>query len=196
MQAILDRNVFFVKQHVGLFKAACNFDIQDPETGEVVLECREDGLGMVTKALRFTDFRRYTPFDLQVRTRAGEPVVHVRRGVTFFRQKVAVADGSNQPMGYFRLRALSMTTTFDLLDLKGQPLCQLKGSLMAREFRFLADGKTELGKVTKKWGGLGREMFTEADNYVIQIGEAVEPGSVLRPLILASALCIDMVLKR
>ena len=42
MNPELQRNAFFVKEHVGLFKAANNYDILDPQTGRVVLECRED----------------------------------------------------------------------------------------------------------------------------------------------------------
>ncbi|MCY4595813.1 MAG: hypothetical protein OXC19_13590, partial [Bryobacterales bacterium] len=81
MHPVLRRNQFLVKEHIGLFKAANNFDIFDPQTGEEILHCREDRLGIVTKVLRFTDWKRWTPFDIEVRTPLGEPVVHVRRGV-------------------------------------------------------------------------------------------------------------------
>ena len=42
MNPVLARNGFFVKEHVGLFKAANNFDIHDPES-EVSLAIREEG---------------------------------------------------------------------------------------------------------------------------------------------------------
>ena len=35
MTDILDRNVYFVREHVGMFKAANNYDIYDPESGKV-----------------------------------------------------------------------------------------------------------------------------------------------------------------
>ena len=35
----INKNLFLVKEHVGLFKAASNYDIHDPETGEVIMEC-------------------------------------------------------------------------------------------------------------------------------------------------------------
>jgi uncharacterized protein YxjI len=49
--------------------------------------------------------------------------------------------------------------------------------------------------VTKKWGGLGRELFTSADNYVLQISDQVPPNHPLRQLIMGAVMCIDMVLK-
>ncbi|HPA57986.1 MAG TPA: RNAase, partial [bacterium] len=32
--SVINRNSFFVKEHVGMFKAANNYDILDPETQE------------------------------------------------------------------------------------------------------------------------------------------------------------------
>ena len=41
MNAVLSRNLYFVKEHVGMFKAANNFDIHDPESNELIMECRK-----------------------------------------------------------------------------------------------------------------------------------------------------------
>ena len=40
-----------------------------------------------------------------------------------------------------------------------------------------------------------REFFTSADNYVLEISDSVPPDDVIRQLILAAVMCIDMVLK-
>ena len=64
MHEVLKRNVFLVKEHVGMFKAANNYDIYDPQTGKIIMKCREDGLGVLTKLFRFTDYKRMTPFDI------------------------------------------------------------------------------------------------------------------------------------
>ena len=37
----MDRNVLLIKEHIGMFKAANNFDIFDPATGEPLPYCRE-----------------------------------------------------------------------------------------------------------------------------------------------------------
>jgi uncharacterized protein YxjI len=62
------------------------------------------------------------------------------------------------------------------------------------DFKFNKDGK-ELAHVSKKWAGIGKEFFTSADNYVLQINEVVTQDAPIRPLILAAVMCIDMVLK-
>ncbi len=194
MHPALHRNLYLVKEHVGLFKAANNFDIFDPETGEEILHCREDHLGMFTKMLRFTDYKRMTPFHVEIRTPSGEPVVEVKRGISIFLSNVDVHDEHGQRIGGFRQKLFSIGGAFDVLGENNQTLCQLKGKWTGWNFRFLA-GDTELAQVSKKWSGLGKEMFTSADNYILQISDQVPPDNPVRQLILAAVMCIDMVLK-
>ena len=191
---VLAQNTFLVKEHVGIFKAANNYDVFDPETGEEILHCREDHLGFFTRLLRFTDYKRMTPFDIEIRTPDGEPVLHVRRGISLFLSKVRVFDEHEQLIGGFKQKLFSIGGAFSVLDDNDQPLCELKGKWTSWEFSFLAGG-TELAKVSKKWAGLGKELFTSADNYVLQIDPSLPADSSLRKLILAAVMCIDMVLK-
>lgn len=100
MHPILNNNQFFVKEHVGIFKAANNFDVLDPTTGQVVLTCREDNLGGLTKMLRFTDYKRMTPFHLDIKTPAGQKVITVKRGVAFILSTVEVLDENDKIIGY------------------------------------------------------------------------------------------------
>ena len=194
MHEVLSRNVYLVKEHVGMFKAANNYDIYDPDTGAVIMECREERLGILTKLLRFTDFKRMTPFDTQIRTPEGRQVVRVKRGISLFLSKVQVLDESNRVIGGFKQKLFSIGGAFTMLDASETPVCQLKGKWTGWDFRFLA-GETELAHVTKKWAGIGKELFTSADNYVLQISDSVPTDNVARQLILAAVMCIDMVLK-
>ena len=194
MHELLNRNVFLVKEHVGAFKAANNFDIHDPASGEIIMLCREDNLGSITKLLRFTDYKRMTPFDIKVTTPEGQQLVRVTRGTTFIRSKVTVLDGKDQKVGGFSQKLMSIGGKFDVLDENDQILCSLKGNWTGWDFRFVA-GDSEFDHVTKKWSGMGKEFFTSADNYVLEISDSVPPDSRVRLLILAAVLCIDMVLK-
>lgn len=190
----LRQNLYLVKEHTGLFKAANNFDVYDPTTGQAVLHCREPNLGTITKLLRFTDYKRATPFDIAVTTPSGEPVLRVTRGVSLFLSKVNVFDEEEERVGGFKQRFLSIGGAFNVLDDADQPLCQLKGRWTSWDFAFVSDG-VELAKVSKQWAGFGKELFTSADNYMLQIHDRVPPDSPLRYLILGAVFCIDMVLK-
>ncbi|MGY8827659.1 MAG: phospholipid scramblase-related protein [Candidatus Latescibacterota bacterium] len=194
MHEALKRNVFLVKEHVGMFKSANNYDIHDPQTGNIIMECREERLGMITKLLRFTDYKRMTPFDIQIRTPDGKQIVRITRGISLFLSKVTVLDEQGQIIGGFKQKLFSIGGSFNVLDANNNPICLLKGKWSGWDFRFMA-GETELAHVTKKWAGIGKELFTSADNYVLEISESVPTDNAGRQLILAAVMCIDMVLK-
>ncbi len=42
MHPVLSHNVYLVKEHVGMFKAANNYDVYGAETGEKIINCRKD----------------------------------------------------------------------------------------------------------------------------------------------------------
>lgn len=194
MHPILNNNLFLVKEHVGMFKAANTFDILDPNNGSVLLQCREDKLGFFTKMLRFTDYKRMTPFEIEIKTATGETLITIKRGVSLFLSKVDVFDQNGQLIGGFKQKFFSLGGAFSVLNPNGEPLCDLKGKWTGWDFRFMA-GDNELAHVTKKWAGLGKELFTSADNYVLEISEDVPPDQPVRQLIMAAVLCIDLVLK-
>ena len=191
----MDANQLLVKEHFGLFKAASNYDIFDLSTGEQLLECREPHLGMLTKMARYhEDYRRMTPFDIRITDMSGQEVLQVKRGFTIFISKVSVYDGDGVLLGGFKQKIFSIGGAFSVHDAHDQEVCHLKGKWTGWEFQFLAGG-VQLARVTKKWKGLGQELFTTADNYVLEIDDAVAPDSPTRTLILAAVMCIDMVLK-
>jgi uncharacterized protein YxjI len=194
MHPALRQNLFLIKEHVGFFKAANNFDVFDPQTGQLLLECREPSLGFVTKMFRFSDYKRMTPFDIEVKDPGGEQVLRVTRGVSFFLSKVNVFDEEDERVGGFKQKFFSIGGAFNVLSASDEPLCTLKGKWTSWEFRFEHEGE-ELAKVSRKWGGLGKELFTSADNYVLQISDSVPEDNPLRILIMGAVFCIDMVLK-
>ncbi|HEY9046014.1 MAG TPA: phospholipid scramblase-related protein [Ohtaekwangia sp.] len=195
MNPVLNKNLFFVKEHVGMFKAANSFDIYNPETQEIMLNCREENLGFFTKMLRFSDYKRMTPFNIEIKTPHGEKILTVRRGVAFFLSTVEVLDERDQVIGKFKQKFFSIGGKFEVLDASERPLCMLKGKWTSWDFKFVSSDNKEFATVTKKWSGLGKELFTSADNYILQISSEVPENHPLRQLILAAVMCIDFVLK-
>lgn len=194
MHPILNKNAFFIKEHVGMFKAANNYDVLDPESQQIIMQCREPNLGLFTKLLRFTDYKRNTPFDVRITDAQGRPVLTVQRGISIFRSRVEVLDENGQLIGQFQQKLLSFGGKFEVLDANSNSLCWLKGKWTSWDFRFEQDGR-ELARVSKEWAGLGKELFTSADNYMLIINDWVAQDDKVRQLILAAVMCIDMVLK-
>jgi len=194
MNPILNKNLFLVKEHVGMFKAANNYDIYNPENQEMTMTCREENLGFFTKLLRFTDYKRMTPFNIEIKTAAGEKLITIKRGIALFLSTVDVYDENDRLIGKFKQKFFSIGGKFDVLDANDQVLCTLKGKWTSWDFKFIKDN-IEFAHVSKKWAGFGKELFTSADNYMLSINEGVPSDNPMRQLILAAVMCIDMVLK-
>ncbi len=194
MHSVLRQNLFLIKEHAGIFKAANNYDVFDPAGGAKLLECREPNLGFFTKLFRFTDYKRMTPFEVVLTGTDGRKALTVRRGVSLFLSKVEVLDENGRVIGGFKQKFFSIGGAFRVLDARDNEVCVLKGKWTSWEFQFLK-GEKELARVSKKWAGLGKELFTSADNYVLSVSDAVSPDDDVRILIMAAVMCIDMVLK-
>ena len=195
MNQIIEKNLFLFKEHVGMFKASNNYDIYDPDSKKIILHCREKNLNFFFKIVRmfFNDFKRMTPFEIEIKGLNGDKVLKVKKRFALFLSKVEVFDENNRIIGVLKQK-FSFKGKFEILDPIGNLLCNLQGNLVGWNFKFMKDNK-ELGLVTKKWSGLGKEMFTSADNYILEIKDVVEKTSSVRLLILAAVICIDMVIK-
>lgn len=194
MHASLRSNLFFVKEQVGMFKASNNYDVFDPNTNLKTMECREPNLGIFTKIFRFTDYKRMTPFHVEVRTPDGQKILTIKRGFSLFLSKVDVLDENDIAVGSFKQKLFSIGGKFDVLDMQEMAICTLQGKWTSWDFRFM-QGEKELASVSKKWAGLGKELFTTADNYMLSINDTVTADNAARILIVAAVMCIDMVLK-
>jgi uncharacterized protein YxjI len=190
----LDGSLYFVKEHVGMFKAANNYDICDPQSSEVILECREPNLGMFTKILRFTNYKHFTPFSFTISNKRGACLVKVQKGWTFLGATVSVFNERGKLVGFIKRKLFSLKPKMTILNAKNEQVGDLVGSFIGWNFTFTHRGD-EKAKVTKEWAGMAKELFTTADNYVLSINETTEAGSQIRPMIFASVLCIDMLFK-
>lgn len=194
MNAILNKNLFLIKEKIGIFKASNNYDIFDPQNNATLLICREPNLGFFTKIFRFTDYKRMTPFNVIISTPEGKPIISVKRGFTIFRSDVEVFDENEKLIGFFKQQFLSFGGKFQILDVNKNYLCTIQGTWTGWNFKFIKD-QQEMASVSKKWAGLGKEFFTSADNYILQINPNVPENDKIRLLIFAAVMCIDMVLK-
>ena len=199
MHAVLNNNLFFIKEHIGIFKAANNFDIFDPNTNQKIMECREPDLGTLTRFLRFTDFKRMTPFHVILTTPEGQKVLSLKRGISIFKSYVEVFDENDMKVGEFEQKFFSIGGEFNIDKFGDAKIYTLQGNLIGWGFRFLQgekiNGYEELANVSKKWAGLGKELFTSADNYMLTINNDVQQTDSVRILMLAAVMCIDLVFK-
>jgi uncharacterized protein YxjI len=192
----LDLKQFVVKEHVGFLKLADVFDIYDAATQAKIALAKEAPGGFIT-FLRFLVNKKLLP-NLVVVTQGdenGPRLLSIRKPFTFLRSKVWVEDGSGKKLGYFKSKIFSFGGGFWVHDEFDRQVSEVKGDWKGWNFKFLSVEGKEMGLVTKKWGGLAKELFTSADTYAVSIHEDLGADRTRTILLLAAALAIDIVYK-
>jgi uncharacterized protein YxjI len=192
---LLERTTFFIKERVAMLKLTDTYDILDPATGQTIGLAKEEPPTWA-KWLRLVVNKQMLPTNVNIYEYDGQPpVLSIRRGFTFLRSKVRVVAGHGESLGYFKSKLLSIGGGFNVFDNADQQVAEVKGNWKGWDFRFLSKTGREIGTVTKKWAGLGKELFTSADNYVISLTDLGGAGPAASALLLAAGLAIDVVFK-
>ncbi|MDQ3877396.1 MAG: phospholipid scramblase family protein [Actinomycetota bacterium] len=189
----LDR--MFVQQKAKLIELNNEYKIFD-ESGAQVGVCREEGQTKLKKALRLvSNLDSMMTHKLSLHDSEGNKVLEFTRPRTLWKSKVEVQDATGQPVGSIAQKNMLGKIRFDLTGSAGEPLGQIRAeNWRAWNFSIVDASDKEVARITKKWAGAAKELFTTADNYMVEIDPDV-PGS-LRMLILASAAGIDTALKQ
>jgi uncharacterized protein YxjI len=192
----LDLKQFVVKEHVGFLKLADVFDLYDAATQAKVALAMEKPGGLIT-ALRFLVNKKLLPNTVTVTQgdENGPLLFQIRKPFTFLRSKVWVEDGAGKRLGYFKSKIFSFGGGFWVHDEMDREVAEVKGDWKGWNFKFLTVEGKELGLVTKKWGGLAKELFTSADTYAVSIHDDAGADRNRTILLLAAALAIDIVYK-
>lgn len=191
---MLDRKTFLIKERVAVLRLVGIYDILDPNSGEALGTAMEN-ISAFMKVLRLVVDKRILPTTVEVTAiSGGAPVLTIKRA-GWLRSTVRVFDRNGQRLGSFKSKIFSIGGGFYLFDNSGRQVAEVKGDWKGWNFQFLSTHGVEIGKVTKKWAGLGKELFTTADNYVIALNESAKLPPGMSALLLAAGLAIDIVYK-
>ena len=190
---LLDRNTFFVKEKVQFMKLSNTHDIFDPETNKKIGVAREEQSGF-KKFLKLFLGSAAVPTKVSLYCEeSNSKVLEIYKHFTWFRAKVSVRDAKGNDIGYFQGKLkLSLGIEFNIFNAVDINMGILKGNWKARDFKITNLNGSLLGSITKKWFGIGKEFFTDADNYVIDISNNIEENKV-KLLVLGACLALDSV---
>jgi uncharacterized protein YxjI len=194
---MLDRKTYFVRERVAFLKLSDTYDILDPET-QAQIGIAQEKPGAFVHVLRFLVNKQFLPTKVFVYEGdnpedASRLVFSIQRGVTFLRSKVNILDKTGKPIGWFQSKVFSLGGAFRVFDASGNEVALVKGDWKGWNFTFQDKAGAELGSITKQWSGIGKELFTSADNYVIALKQESAPAVAM--LLLAAGLAVDTVFK-
>ncbi len=195
MTTLLEIDRIFVRQRAKLIELSNEFGVFD-EQGRQIATFREGGQSAWRKALRLlTKVDSLLTHTYSLHDASGAKVLGLVRPATAWKSRVEVTDATGAPAGRLVQENVFGKVRFRMESPDGQPIGYVNAeNWRAWNFQIADAAGAEIGRVTKKWGGVAREVFTTADNYLVEIAPGVE-GS-LRLLALASGVGIDTALKQ
>jgi len=190
---LLNRKTYFVKERVAFAKLTDTYDILDPESQQLIGVAKEEPPAWA-KWLRLLINKQLMPTTVNVyESGSNDRAFSIHRPVALLRSKVKVVGPAGESLGYFKSKLFSLGGGFFVFDPQDQQVAEVKGDWKGWNFKFLGAGGREIGTVTKKWAGIGKELFTSADNYMIALTDATEANAAA--LLLAAGLAVDLVYK-
>lgn len=193
---MLECNRFVVKEQIKILSSVQKYDILDGDSG-VHVGTAQETIGFLVQALRWVVSKQLLPTHVEVRATPDNSLVFaIRRGIYLFRSRVEVLDSEGALMGYFKSKFFTISGGFHVYDKDDKHFAEVKGKMFGFDYRFRSpDGSVELGRVSKKWGGVMKEFFTSADSYGVEISPELAEQPMAKMLILAAVLAIDLIYK-
>lgn len=196
MTSLLEADVLVVNQKAKLIELTNEYLIRD-EAGEVVGAIRQENQSKARKVLRLlSNVDQFLSVSLGVYDAAGERVLQLTRPAKLMKSTLTVADGAGVEVGRIVQQNIIGKIRFGLEDRTGTPLGSVRAeNWRAWNFAILDTSEKEVGRITKKWAGIGKELFTTADNYAFEVTGS-DLSLVMRQLMLGTAAAIDTALKQ
>jgi len=144
------------------FETRNKYTISDTSGSRLYLAAEEAGSTLLLWFLR-----ALRPFTIAVLKEDGQVVLRVVRPFRFYFHRAEVVDSQGRLLGQIERRFSVLRRIYSVLDSSGEELFQLFGPILHPwTFQIRKDG-VECGKIVKKWSGLLKEGFTDADTFSV-----------------------------
>jgi uncharacterized protein YxjI len=191
--SLYEQPVLLVNQKTKLIELTNEYAVLDGE-GRQIGAVVQVGQSSLKKAVRLvSNFDQFLTHRLEVRDARG-PVLVLTRPAKLVKSRVVVQRPDGAMIGEIVQANVFGKIRFDLV---ADGL--LVGAIQAENWRAwdfaITDASgVEVARITKKWEGLARTLFTTADRYVVLVHYRLpEP---LASMVVASALTVDTALKQ
>ena len=192
--SIFTEHILVVNQKAKFIELTNQYAVYD-QNGNQIAGVQEIGQSGAKKALRLlSNLDQYMTHKLEIKDMGGAPLLSITRPAKIMKSTVVVSAPQGHEIGRIVQQNVIGKIHFSL-EAGGHTY----GSINAENWRawnFNIQDHTgvEIARITKTWEGLGKAIFTTADNYVVQIHRPLEDP--LRSLVVAAALTVDTALKQ
>jgi uncharacterized protein YxjI len=195
---VLDATLFtaailVITQKTKMLEVNVGYRIEDQHGNQVatVREVAQSALRRIFSTQ--PDSRR--PRVLQVVDLDGRVRLVLNRPSTRFRSKMSVCDPGGSELGWIVQKNLGIWKIHFGIESGGKLLGSINGEdWESTGFNIRDVAGNEIGRISKKQAGAGRQMFMKGEDYILEIHQHVDEP--LRSLLIASLLAVDAALRR
>lgn len=191
---LFNNKILVVNQKAKLIEVTNQYSVSDAD-GNVIAHVNEVGQSKAKKLLRVvSSVDQFLTHKLEITDATGAVVLTLTRPAKVFKSTVIVGDATGSEIGRIVQENVFGKIIFGL-EVGDRKIGAIKAeNWRAWDFAIEnADGR-EVARVTKKFVGLAKAVFTTADNYVVEIHDDL--SQPLASLVVAAALSIDTALKQ
>jgi len=188
---LLQNSAFFIREQVAVLRFADAYDLLHPVSGQPLGLAQEKPK---LKWLRLLLKKQMLPTEIVV-TEADQQTVALRleKGWSFFTSKLAIFDAQGRKLGPLRNKLFSLSGKILVEEADERPIGEFSGGVLSWTRQRKEQEGVVIGTMDKKWAGLGKELFTSADNYHLEVAPefAGQPARVA--WLLAAGLAYDVI---
>lgn len=161
-------------------------DVMHRSLGAIV----EQGTGLAAALVRvFAGSHR--PFEIAVLSNADEVVLTLERPFFFLFSSLDVKGPTGRLLGRVTRRFALLNREYDLEDAHGNVFAHIRSRhVHIWTFPVLDTAGRQRGMIAKKWSGMRKEYFTDADNFGVDFGDGAWTDEQ-RAVIFAAAISVD-----
>lgn len=191
---MLKINEFLIKEDVEFLKLTSTYHIFDPNSNYEIGYAKDEPTTFF-KYLRLLVNKKLLPTQINIYDNHNQLIFSINKSASFIRSKVSIYKNGGEYLGNLVSKIFTIGGGFHVYDKNENQVAEIKGDWVGWNFRFINEAGDEIGFVTKKWAGIGKELFTSADNYMISFNQGLKVDENTKILLIAAGLAIDTVYK-
>lgn len=192
MERLTDISTFVVQQKAFMGEVLTRYEVENEymistESGEELLYAQEHSSNYFIKMY----LRSMRPFEMAIIDNSGQAILNLKRPFKFYYHELFINDASGNRLGRIKKEFSFLERIYYIYDEDDKELYRLYGPIL-RPWTFLVKFRgNEIGKITKKWSGMAKEMFTNADNFSLSIPKNMQVEH--KAILLGAIFLIDFV---
>ncbi len=192
MEQLSNLSTLLVNQKKELVEVFTDFETSNKyqvmnEQGEFIYQANEVGGNWLTR----TFLKALRPFTISLTDSSGAVQLRVNRPFRFYFHEIEVVDASGKILGTVKREFSILRRLYSVMDSSGKETFKLFGPLLKPWTFEIKTGERPVGKISKKWSGLLKESFTDADNFGVTFPEGWKNET--KATILGAVFLIDFV---